>query len=186
MNIISVIFFSYLLGSVPTAFIFGKIFFRTDVTRSGSGNVGTLNFLRVTRSRLLALLVLLIDTAKGYLTLYLTSRYFSNSYLLLASIFVIAGHIFPVWLKGKGGRGMATLAGLAIYCEPVLVGIWWILFGLIYAVLRKYIISGMIALFSVNLIASLLFQPATFLILSVNSLLVMLKYIKRIQEEINK
>lgn len=184
-QILIVIIFSYLIGSFPTAFILGKLIFHQDVRKQGSGNVGTLNFLRVTRSKFLAIIVLVLDVFKGYAALWMTNHFHGPEYLLISSITVILGHIFPIWLHWKGGRGLATLAGVFIFLNPILVGWWWIFFGILYLILKKYIIAGMLALFLVNILTAFLYSMDMFMILSVNSFIVILKYVPRIKQELN-
>lgn len=186
MDIINVILVSYVIGSIPTAYLITRIFFRKNIIEEGSGNVGTLNFFRVTHSVPLAIAVLGIDIIKGFSAVWFSDAYFPQNLLLLASVSVILGHIYPVWLAGKGGRGLATLAGIFLFIKPVIVLIWWILFGFFYFLGRKYILSGMLVLFVINIMTAILYSIDIFLILSVNSLLVMLKYIPRIKDEIIK
>jgi glycerol-3-phosphate acyltransferase PlsY len=185
MQILLVIVFSYLLGSIPTAYILARLFFNKDVRHNGSGNVGTLNFLRVTHSRLLAVIVLTLDAFKGYAALWCTLYYAGSVYLLISSVSVVIGHIYPVWLNWKGGRGLATLAGIFIFLKPMLVLWWWIIFGILYLLFKRYIIAGMFALFIINILAGIFYSVDIFLILSANSVIVYLKYIPRIKQELN-
>jgi glycerol-3-phosphate acyltransferase PlsY len=185
MQILLVIIFSYLLGSIPTAYILGRLFFKKDVRKNGSGNVGTLNFLRVTHSKLLAVIVLILDAFKGYAALWCTLRYAGSLYLLISSVSVVIGHIFPIWLNWKGGRGLATLAGLFIFLKPILVVYWWIIFGILYLLLKRYIVAGMLALFIINILTGIFYSVDIFLILSANSIIVYLKYLPRIKQELN-
>jgi glycerol-3-phosphate acyltransferase PlsY len=185
MNILLVILGSYLLGSIPTAYILARLFYKEDVRKKGSGNVGTLNFLRVTHSKILAVVVLILDAAKGYAALWGTLQYAGSPYLLLSSIAVIIGHIFPVWLNWKGGRGLATLAGIFIFLKPLLVLGWWVIFGILYLLLRRYVVAGMVALFFINILTGIFYPGEIFLILSANSVIVYLKYISRIKQELN-
>jgi glycerol-3-phosphate acyltransferase PlsY len=184
MNFIAIIIFAYLLGSFPSAFVLGKLLYGLTIMREGSGNVGTLNFFRVTRAKIPALLVLGLDLLKGYLAVFLTSVYFGIEFLLPASMAVILGHMFPVWTRGKGGRGLATLAGIFLYLDPLVFVSWWLIFGILYFLKRKYILAGMIALVLVNVLTFIFFDIHLFLILSVNSLIVMLKYRLRIIQEL--
>lgn len=177
--------YSYLLGSIPTAYIFAKYGYHKDITEHGSGNVGTLNYFRVTRSKFTSLIILLIDTFKGFFALWLTHFIGHSDLLLIAAPAVILGHIFPVWLSGKGGRGLATLSGVILFLKPAIVGYWWLIFIVIYLLIRRYVIAGILALVIVNIITAFI-SPQTFLILSVNSLLVMLKYIPRLTQELNE
>ncbi|UCF64735.1 MAG: glycerol-3-phosphate acyltransferase, partial [bacterium] len=180
-----VIVYSYLLGSIPTAYIFARLIFKFDIRIQGSGNVGTLNFFRISHSKIISILVLIIDALKGYLALGLTSNFSNSTLMFIASVAVILGHIFPIWLGGKGGRGLATLAGVILYLNPLLVGYWWLLFGPLYLVSKKYIFAGILALFLVNLIVVFTQNQDIFLILSVNSLVVLLKYVGRLASEMN-
>ncbi|MCK4894028.1 MAG: glycerol-3-phosphate acyltransferase [Calditrichia bacterium] len=185
ITFIITVIYSYLLGSIPTAFIFAKIFYKQDITGKGSGNVGTLNFFRVTHSKIISVAILIIDTFKGFLAVWLTDFFGHSDLLIISAAAVILGHIFPIWLHGRGGRGLATLAGVILYLNAAIVGYWWLIFTLIYLMSRKYIIAGILALFTVNIITAFI-NPQTFLVLSVNSLIVMLKYIRRLTQELNE
>ncbi len=175
---------AYFIGSFPTAFLVSRIFFQRDIRKEGSGNVGTLNFLRVTRSRSLGVLVLLGDVGKGFLALWIARRYFQVDEFLLPTLLVILGHMFPIWLKGKGGRGLATLAGAFFFLQPGAVAVWVGFFLLIYLLFRKYILGVVVALFTVNLVIYFLYTPQLFVISSAASLLVILKYLPRLREEL--
>ncbi len=127
----------------------------------------------------------MLDAFKGYAALWISAHFFGLHLLFISSVAVILGHIFPVWLHWKGGRGLATLAGLFIYLHPILVGAWWIFFGILYLLSKKYIIAGMGALFLMNILTAIFYPMEIFIILSVNSLIVFLKYIPRVQQEMN-
>ena len=185
ITFIITVIYSYLLGSIPTAYIFAKIFYKQDITGKGSGNVGTLIFFRVTHSKIISVAILIIDTFKGFLAVWLTDFFGHSDLLIISAAAVILGHIFPIWLHGRGGRGLATLAGVILYLNAAIVGYWWLIFTLIYLMSRKYIIAGILALFTVNIITAFI-NPQTFLVLSVNSLIVMLKYIRRLTQELNE
>ena len=184
MQILLAILIAYFLGSFPTAYLVSRIFFHRDIRKEGTGNVGTFNFLRVTRSKLLGVLVLAGDVGKGYLALWVAVNYFQTENLLLPTVSVILGHIFPIWLKGKGGRGLATLAGTFLFLKPGAVGMWLGIFFLVYFLTRKYILAGMVALFIVNLIIYFLYSPPLFIISSAASLIVVFKYLARLREEL--
>jgi glycerol-3-phosphate acyltransferase PlsY len=183
--IIITVIYSYLLGSIPTAYIFSKIFFKQDITNQGSGNVGALNFYRTTHSKFISVTVLLIDTFKGFTAVWLTDLVGHTDVMLLSALAVILGHIFPLWLHGRGGRGLATLGGVILFLNAVLVGFWWVIFIIFYLISKRYLFAAISALFIINIITAFL-NPPTFLILSVNSLLVMLKYIPRLTQELNE
>jgi len=127
---------SYLIGSIPTAYLLGKIK-KIDIRKHGSGNVGATNVARILGKRVAAL-VLVIDIIKGFLAVFCSRLWFeagdsvewinSHSYIylmLLSGAFVVLGHIYPVWLKFKGGKGVATAAGILLALSPfqVLIGL---------------------------------------------------------------
>ena len=107
------IFIFYLVGSIPFALLIPKFFGHGDIRDIGSGNVGATNVLR-TGNKFLAFLVLCLDVLKGLLPFILLNLY-SENIGLLQTIFLchfsILGHIFPIWLKFKGGKGVATYIG---------------------------------------------------------------------------
>lgn len=112
MNTISVIFLSYLLGSIPTGFLIGKYLKNIDLRKIGSGSTGATNVLR-NIGKWPALFVFIIDVGKGILAVKI-AQYSSDEVLIevLAGIFAISGHIWPIWLKGKGGKAVATGLGM--------------------------------------------------------------------------
>ncbi len=112
MEILFVAFYSYLCASVPFGLILTKIFFNKDIRKIGSGNIGATNVLR-TGKKSLAFFTLLFDTSKGYIPVFITAEHFSEL-LYLSCILTLLGHIFPVWLKFKGGKGVATYLGILI------------------------------------------------------------------------
>jgi glycerol-3-phosphate acyltransferase PlsY len=100
----------YLLGSIPFAFVVTKAFGLGDIRQVGSGNVGATNVLR-TGNRYAAALTLLGDVGKGVVAV-LIARQFGDTAALIAALGAFTGHIFPVWLNFKGGKGIATCAGI--------------------------------------------------------------------------
>ena len=112
VNILIVFLYSYLLGSIPFGLIITKIFLRKDIREIGSGNIGATNVLR-TGNKLLAFFTLILDFLKGYFSIILTLKYY-NEFILLSGLFCLLGHIFSIWLKFKGGKGVATFAGILL------------------------------------------------------------------------
>ncbi len=102
---------SYLLGSIPFGLLFSAAFGHGDIRKIGSGNIGATNALR-TGNKLLAFLTLFFDVAKGFAAVYICRELYGNSFAALAAIFVLLGHVFPVWLGFKGGKGVATALGV--------------------------------------------------------------------------
>ena len=101
---------SYLMGSIPFGLILTKLFANTDIRKIGSGNIGATNVLR-SGNKYLALFTLLLDILKGYLAVYITQLYF-HEYVQISALIVFLGHIFPLWLNFKGGKGVATYIGI--------------------------------------------------------------------------
>ena len=112
VNILIVVLYSYLLGSIPFGLILTKIILRKDIREIGSGNIGATNVLR-TGNKLLAFLTLILDFLKGYFSIILTLKYY-NEFILLSGLFCLLGHIFSIWLKFKGGKGVATFSGILL------------------------------------------------------------------------
>ena len=110
VEVLSVISFSYILGSIPSGIIFAKIFNLKDLRTIGSGNTGTTNVLR-TGNYTAAALTLVLDFGKACLAIYL-SQIVNEKLILISSLAILIGHIFPLWLKFKGGKGFACYLGI--------------------------------------------------------------------------
>jgi acyl phosphate:glycerol-3-phosphate acyltransferase len=111
---------AYLLGSVPFGLLLAKLFGGTDVRKGGSGNIGAANVTRVA-GPLAGVLTLLLDAAKGATAVLLAGRYSNDgaTWMIVAGLAALVGHCFPVWLKFKGGKGVATAAGVYLaLCPP--------------------------------------------------------------------
>jgi len=137
---------SYLLGSIPFGYLLIRIFKGEDVRTSGSGNIGATNVAR--KSPALGVATLLLDAAKGLAAVLLSPALFSGPHQQLimttAAFFAVLGHLFPVWLKFRGGKGVATSLGAFILLTPksilCMVGMF-----LLIAVAFRYISLGSIA-----------------------------------------
>ena len=118
MSMILTAVFSYLLGSIPFGFILLRIFRGQDVRRTGSGNIGATNVAR--SSPALGLLTLILDALKGVAAVELARAFFPGRNVLagVAALFAVLGHMFPVWLKFRGGKGVATGLGSFAMLAP--------------------------------------------------------------------
>jgi len=132
---------SYLLGAVPFALIIGKLGYRVDVREHGSGNLGTTNTFRVLGKRA-GTLVLLGDMGKGLLAALLPLLFGSDMSLLLAGIPAIIGHSYPIFAKFKGGKSVATSAGVLLAAFP------WFFLVVVSTFLLTLMISKMVSLSS--------------------------------------
>lgn len=111
--------FAYFLGSIPFGLILAKVFGGTDVRQKGSGNIGATNVARVV-GPLAGILTLILDVAKGAVAVLFAERVTSDSaaWVMFAAVAALVGHCFPIWLKFKGGKGVATAAGVFIMLSP--------------------------------------------------------------------
>ena len=110
VEVLLVISLSYILGSIPSGIIFAKIFKLKDLRTIGSGNTGTTNVLR-TGNYTAAALTLILDFGKACLAIYL-SQIVNEKLILISSLAILIGHIFPLWLEFKGGKGFACYLGI--------------------------------------------------------------------------
>ena len=132
-NLIIVAFYSYFLGSIPFGLILTKLFLQKDIRELGSGNIGTTNVLR-TGNKFLAASTLIFDLLKGYLSIYITLSFFENL-VSYSGLICFIGHIFPVWLKFKGGKGVATYLGVILalsYKFFIIFGVSWVILSLLF------------------------------------------------------
>ena len=133
INLIIVAVYSYLLGSIPFGLVLTKIFLKKDIRQLGSGNIGTTNVLR-TGKKSLAIATLVLDLLKGYFSVIVTLTYFENLTSYSALICLI-GHIFPIWLKFKGGKGVAAYLGVILalsYKFFLVFGVSWLILSFLF------------------------------------------------------
>lgn len=133
INLIIVAVYSYFLGSIPFGLVLTKIFLKKDIRNIGSGNIGTTNVLR-TGKKSLAIATLVLDLLKGYFSVIVTLTYFENLTSYSALICLI-GHIFPVWLKFKGGKGVAAYLGVILalsYKFFLIFGVSWLILSFLF------------------------------------------------------
>ena len=150
MDIFLVILFSYLCGSIPFGLILTKVFIKTDIRKIGSGNIGATNVLR-TGNKYLALITLLLDILKGYLPVIIISQHYPEL-IYLSSLLAFLGHLFPIWLKFKGGKGVATYLGILFALSFQLSFLFiftWLVVSLIF---RYSSLSSMFGSFTVFVI----------------------------------
>ena len=151
INLIIVAVYSYLLGSIPFGLVLTKIFLKKDIREIGSGNIGTTNVLR-TGKKSLAASTLILDLLKGYFSITITFIYFENL-ISYSALICFIGHIFPVWLKFKGGKGVATYLGVILalsYKFFLIFGITWLILSFLfrYASVSSIISSLIIFVYS--------------------------------------
>ena len=186
---ISLIIIFYLIGSLPFALILTKLSGFGDIRNIGSGNVGATNVLR-TGNKYLAFIVLSLDIIKGFIPLIILQVYFEDLSLLNKIIlghFAIIGHIFPIWLKFKGGKGVATYIGFLFSINPY-IGLLFLILWMAVALSTKYS--------SLGSLTAILVAPIYFIFINFNlyigiffiylSLIIYLKHSENIKRLLNK
>ena len=145
MKIIVALFIAYILGSIPTSYIMGKLIKGIDIRDFGSGNVGATNALRILGTKV-GIITLIMDIGKGFLAVNI-ARFIiqepSDLILIIAGLFAILGHIFTIFLKFKGGKGVATSAGVFIALVPIPISIALFVF-IVTVWLSKFVSLGSI------------------------------------------
>ena len=135
MEFLTIGIISYLMGSIPFGFILTKIFLKKDIREIGSGNIGATNALR-TGNKLIGYSTLLLDVMKAILpVLYVKSNH--PVLIYVASLCAFLGHVFPVWLKFKGGKGVATYVGI-LFTINILLGFIFCVSWLLIFLISKY------------------------------------------------
>ena len=142
MKLAGVIILCYLIGSIPFSYIFARLFTKQDIRKKGSGNVGATNVLR-TSGPTLAVLALLGDLLKGVAAGFIALHFSAWPYIVFCSLAVVVGHCYPVALKFKGGKGVATAAGVVLVFMPLVLGILALIF-VTTIIITRYVSMGSI------------------------------------------
>ena len=147
MNYLLCATIGYLLGSIPTAYIVLKKTHQIDIRETGSGNVGAMNSFEISKSKIIGILVFLIDALKGLLSVYLCALIFSGEFIYpaLALFFAVLSHCFNPWLKFKGGRGLATATGGAVLLSPMIPAAWCVLWVFVYLFKKDILLANISA-----------------------------------------
>tara|TARA_E500000075_G_C6970071_1_gene310324 strand:- start:903 stop:1481 length:579 start_codon:yes stop_codon:yes gene_type:complete len=156
MEIFIVSFYSYILGSIPFGLIYTRIAGLGDVRKIGSGNIGATNVLR-TGNKKLAVFTLLSDVAKGSIAVLITEKFYSE-FILISFLIVYLGHIFPVWLKFKGGKGVATFIGGILVVNYILCIIFLITWAAVVKVFKISSLSAIVAFVATLLATFILYE----------------------------
>ena len=143
---IMVVILAYLLGSVPFGYLIVRWKRGIDIRTQGSGNIGATNVMR-TSGRWGGILTLLLDAAKGFLAVYAARNlaHGNEKFVALAAVAVVIGHAFPVFLKFRGGKGVATAAGVFLCLGPLPLLTSLAIFGLVVAIWRFVSLGSIIS-----------------------------------------
>jgi len=180
MNIFLVILFAYLIGSIPFGIIISKIMGLGNLRNIGSGNIGATNVLR-TGNKLAAILTLIFDLLKGAISVIITYYIFNDTTAQIAALSSFLGHCFPIWLKFKGGKGVATFIGisLALYWPAgILICLTWVLTAFLS---RVSSLSALISSLSSILWVWILGVPSAVFVMIVLTILIWYRHIENIK-----
>jgi glycerol-3-phosphate acyltransferase PlsY len=160
MTVVLIPVSAYLLGSIPFGLILGKVFGSGDVRTEGSGNIGATNVARVA-GPLAGILTLLLDGAKGAAAVLLAERYSNGSamWMIIAGLAALIGHCFPIWLRFKGGKGVATAAGVYLALSPLAFLAGLILFILMVGFWRYVSLGSISAAAAMPMLLYFLWAP---------------------------
>ena len=138
-----IVLLSYIMGSIPFGFILTKIFLKKDIRKIGSGNIGATNVLR-TGNKLVGYITLSLDILKAIIPL-LVIKFNFPEFIFLSALSIFLGHVFPIWLKFKGGKGVATYVGM-LFCINYILGFVFILsWSIVFTISRYSSLSSLIA-----------------------------------------
>ena len=184
MKLEIIIIFSYFLGSIPFGYLLTKIFLQKDVREIGSGNIGATNVLR-TGNKYIGYSTLLLDILKAIIPIIFVKFYYID-YLYIASLCVFLGHVFPIWLKFKGGKGVATYVGI-LCCINIYLGISFGIVWLITFVMFKYSsLSSLVSALSIPIINFLFFKDQIFYFFIIMFILIFYTHRENIKRLLNR
>ncbi|WP_410541978.1 glycerol-3-phosphate 1-O-acyltransferase PlsY [Wolbachia endosymbiont (group B) of Villa cingulata] len=179
IEIFVVFILSYILGSITFSLIIAKIN-GINLREVGSGNIGATNVARTGNKRL-AVLALFLDSLKGFVAVYTAQQFCDNNdfYIYVSAILAVLGHMFPIWLRFNGGKGVATTLG-ALIALNISIALAFVFVWLIVFFIFRYSSLASLAATAAAVIASFFFQKELFLILLTVAILIFLKHYKNI------
>lgn len=203
IDIILISIISYFIGAIPFAYIIVYLFFKKDIRREGSRNVGAMNSFEITGKKWIGFIVFLLDFLKGFSTIFIAKSIAPNNdiALLVSSLFAVLGHNYSIYIRFSGGKGLATSAGILFLIQPFLLLIWFVLWLIIYNLIKRdmdyanpiaSVISPFIFFFIPESFAqNAIFIPfqsriVLFILLELLALVILSKYITFIKMELGK
>ena len=181
MQIALLLLLAYLLGAIPTGLIVGKLFFNKDIRKFGSGNLGATNTFRVLGKKA-GIFVTIFDVAKGVLPAIFPIIYDLDIHGIWFGLAAIIGHVYPIYLKFKGGKAVATSAGVILGVNPVVFLIIAVIFFTLLFTTRMVSLTSILTSIG-NFITTLFFDD---IILQIISFLIMLLIIIRHSSNIKR
>ena len=184
MTLEIIIIFSYFLGSIPFGFLLTKFFLKKDIREIGSGNIGATNALR-TGNKFIGYATLFLDTIKAVIPVLFVKVYFIE-YLYITSLCVFLGHVFPIWLKFKGGKGVATYLGI-LFCINIYLGISFCIIWLITFFIFKYSsLSSLLGSLSIPIINFIIFNEEVIFFFIIMFVLIFYTHRENIKRLLNR
>ena len=175
---------SYLMGSIPFGFILAKLFLKKDIREIGSGNIGATNALR-TGNKLIGYTTLTLDIVKAIIPVIYVKINFPEL-IYIASLCVFLGHVFPVWLKFKGGKGVATYVGI-LFSINILLGIVFVTsWGVVFLIFRYSSLSSIIGSLSIPFYLIIIGQTNSVIFFGIMFILIFFTHRENIKRLKNK
>jgi acyl phosphate:glycerol-3-phosphate acyltransferase len=157
---------AYLCGSIPFGLVIGKLFYHVDVREHGSGNVGTTNVFRVLGKKA-GVAVLICDMLKGYIPAVIAVWLFSPWATIFIAAAPVVGHVYSIFLKGRGGKGIATGAAVVLALVPLVFGIILVVWLLLLVTTRYVSVASLAASFLVPVLVITFHEPLPYEIAAV-------------------
>ena len=184
MEYIIVGFASYLMGSIPFGLILTKIFLKKDIREIGSGNIGATNALR-TGNKFIGYSTLVLDISKAIIPVIYVKINFPEL-IYIASLCAFLGHVFPIWLKFKGGKGVATYVGILFSINMLLGVVFIITWGIIFLIFRYSSLSSIIGSFFIPAYILITGQMYSFIFFGIMFILIFFTHRENIKRLKNK
>ena len=184
MDYILIAIISYLLGSIPFGFILSKFFLKIDIRKIGSGNIGATNALR-TGNKFVGFSTLIFDILKAIVPVLYIKIYYQE-YIYISALCAFLGHVFPIWLNFKGGKGVATYIGI-LFAINILFGIIFITIWLLIFLVYKYSsLSSLIGSVSIPLYLLIIGQTNSIIFFTIMFVLIFFTHRENIKRLKNK
>ena len=175
---------SYLIGSIPFGFLLTKIFLKKDIRKIGSGNIGATNALR-TGNKLIGYTTLILDIIKAIIPVIYVKINFPEL-VYVASLCAFLGHVFPIWLKFKGGKGVATYVGILFSINIILGVVFVISWALIFLIFKYSSLSSIIAALSIPVYLLIINETNSVVFFSIMFVLIFFTHRENIKRLINR
>ena len=184
METLFIISVSYLCGSIPFGFLLTKFFLKKDIRKFGSGNIGATNALRI-GSKIIGYSTLILDILKAVIPVLFIKMYLPQL-ILISSLAVFLGHVFPIWLRFKGGKGIATYVGI-LCCINIYLGIAFVIVWLLTFIIFKYSsLSSLLGSISIPIVNYFIFKEEVIFFFIIMFVLIFYTHRENIKRLLNR